>query len=298
MKALHALLLSTLLILAASCAGTQPFSSAPQEFEKGLLLFNVQKYEEAIPYFQRATEMDAQYAEAHLYLGKSYLALRKWPDAIGPLRQALQLTRGEQAREAKSDLFNALLGVALEELKKGNYRAAIDSLKESLSLRPGSIEASRQLGTTMAAFGSDLLSRGRITDAVNAFREAVRLLPDDLEAWLGLARSYYADNDPLEALKAAMKALNLGAGGREVGAMLLAIGQKLLSKGFWEEAITAFKGALKIIPEKYEAYIGLAEAFIKSGEVQKAVEAVKEALKIDPTSNEARELLLRLLQRL
>jgi tetratricopeptide (TPR) repeat protein len=124
------------------------------------------------------------------------------------------------------------------------------------------------------------------------------LLPENFEAWLGLAKTYYAENDPKKALQAAMKALNLGAKGQEFSTMLLDIGRKLLSRGSWEEAITAFKAVLKIIPEQYEALIGLAQAFLKSGEVQEAIEMVQEALKIDPTSKEARELLLRLLRRL
>ncbi|MFC1581128.1 tetratricopeptide repeat protein, partial [Thermodesulfobacteriota bacterium] len=248
-------------------------------------------------HFEKAVTLDGKHAEAHLYLGKSYAALDRWPEAIVSLREALQLTQGEH-QEVKSTLFKALLGGGLEEFKKGNYQASIDYLREGLTLRPGSLEAARQLGTTMLAFGSDLLSQGKLADALSAFQEAVLLLPENLEAWLGLAKTYYAENNPVEALQAAMKALNLDTRSQELGALLLAIGQKLLSKGFWDQAITAFKAVLEIVPEKYEAYIGLAEAFLKSGEVQEAIETVKEALKIDPTSQEARELLLRLLRRL
>jgi len=226
MKTAHALLLPVLLLLIVSCAGTQPFSRAPDEFEKGLALYKAQKYEAAIPHFRKATELDAQYGEAYLYLGRSHLALHQWADAIGALRQALQLSQAEQSQEVKGDLFNALLGGAVEELKKGNYPPAIDYLKEALAIRPDSLEAAKQLGKTMLAFGSDLLSKGRLSEAIEAFREAVRLLPENLEA-----------------------------------------------------------------------YIGLAEAFFKSGKIQEAIEAILRALKINPDSKEAREILMRLLQR-
>jgi len=50
-------LVCAVLILGA-CAGAQIFPTAESEFEKGIALFNEGKYEQALPYFIKATEMD------------------------------------------------------------------------------------------------------------------------------------------------------------------------------------------------------------------------------------------------
>ena len=45
------------------------FSSAQNEFDAGLVLFNNGRYQEAAARFQKATELDPNFGRAYLYLG-------------------------------------------------------------------------------------------------------------------------------------------------------------------------------------------------------------------------------------
>ena len=84
-----------------ACAGLDQRSSAEQAFEAGLALFNRGQYDKAVPQFITATERDPEFGRAYLYLGRSYLNLRRWGDAIAPIRSALRLSPKETQKEDK-----------------------------------------------------------------------------------------------------------------------------------------------------------------------------------------------------
>jgi len=82
-----------------SCAGSGVKKTAQSEFESGLSLFNSGQYEEAIPHFERATELVPELGKAHMYLGRAYLNLGKWHEALPPLRTAFRLSPEESHKE-------------------------------------------------------------------------------------------------------------------------------------------------------------------------------------------------------
>ncbi len=67
----------------------------------------------------------------------------------------------------------------------------------------------------------------------------------------------------------------------ELVAVLIAQGSGLLSQGWIGEAISSFCEAIRILPTEGDAYLGLAKAFIKEGDLMKALDAVEKAFRID-----------------
>jgi tetratricopeptide (TPR) repeat protein len=133
------------LLIVSSCSGMDLFSGAETEFERGLALFNRGRYEEAIPHFERAIDKDPDFAQAHLYLGRSYLSLTRWRQALPPLRTAYRLAPEATKREVLDFLIDALFGVALSDRREGNFDSSIRHFKEILDLDPGSNRAQREL---------------------------------------------------------------------------------------------------------------------------------------------------------
>lgn len=214
------ILIIALFILGA-CAGAQIFPTAESEFEKGLALFNEGKYEQALPYFTKATEMDANHMKSYLYIGRSYLKLNRWIDAISPLKKAYTLAPQETTKAITGDLFNAFLGAGVAEFQKGNYRGAIDFLKEGLNLKPGSKEALGQLGKTLLAFGTKLLGEKRIPEAISAFREALQVSPNNFAAYLGLAKAFFQSGDFGKALQAVRESIKIDPKSEEAQSLFL-----------------------------------------------------------------------------
>lgn len=108
------LLLVLALSSAASCSSVRCFfRPAETEFEAGLVRFNEGMYEKAIPHFRRATECDPKSARAYLYLGRCYLSLGRFLEAIPPLRAALELSPSQSGKEIYNLLLDALIGARL-----------------------------------------------------------------------------------------------------------------------------------------------------------------------------------------
>ena len=93
-----------------ACAGMEVRPDAQISFERGQALFNQGRYEEAIPNFMRATQLDPNLGRGYLYLGRSYLNLGRWQKAIPPLRAALRLAPDETRQEVVQVLIDALMG--------------------------------------------------------------------------------------------------------------------------------------------------------------------------------------------
>jgi tetratricopeptide (TPR) repeat protein len=115
---------SILIILVAgllfSCAGLKTRTDAQAEFDSGLSLFNRGQYENALPYFVKATELEPNFGIAYLYIGKAYLSLGKWREAIPSLRTAYRLA----PEETKQEITNILMDFLLQNLSKTDLDSA------------------------------------------------------------------------------------------------------------------------------------------------------------------------------
>jgi tetratricopeptide (TPR) repeat protein len=102
-----------LIVFLGSCATLRHFQVGQATFEQGLALFDQGKFQEAIPYFQRATADNPDFGQAYLYLGRSYVGARRWRDAIPPLRAAYRLSPAETKEEVFNLLLDALFAVSV-----------------------------------------------------------------------------------------------------------------------------------------------------------------------------------------
>ena len=133
------------LLLLSSCAGMAFLSGAESEFEQGLALFNRGRYQEAIHHFERAVDKEPDFVQAHLYLGRSYLSLTRWRQAVPPLRTAYRLAPEATKKEVLDFLIDALFGVALSDTRERKFDSSIRHLKDILDLDPGSNQAQKEL---------------------------------------------------------------------------------------------------------------------------------------------------------
>lgn len=214
------LALLVMVFLLAACAGVLYQNEAHYAYEEGLALFNQGKYTEAIPHFQRAIELDPEYSSPYLYLGRSYLNLSRWADAIQPLRTAFRLSPTEFKGEVVSLLLDALIGGALVEFKAGNFDGSIDYLREALGLNPESQKAQDELIASLIALGGQLFSEGRFSDAIPAFSEAIELSPDNLDAYIGLAKAFLKNGNYMKALETVKGAANIHPEGSDAQNLL------------------------------------------------------------------------------
>jgi len=219
--------MATIVILSClvSCAGLNLPGSSQSAFETGLGLFNQGKYEDAIPHFVKATEIDPEFGRAYLYLGRSQLNLRRWAEALTPLRTAYRLAPEEAKREAVQILIDALIGAGGASLAKGDLRESGSRFREALTLAPESERVKMPLADALLQSGTQLLSQGTAAEAASAFQEVTQLAPKNFQGYLGLARSLWQSGDALKALPAAQSALQLAPNSSEAMSVFALFGQ-------------------------------------------------------------------------
>jgi tetratricopeptide (TPR) repeat protein len=113
-KAVSSLGLPVLLLALFSCAGVETAGTAEDEFNRGLSLFNRGRFEESVGAFERATELKPEYGEAYLYIGRSYLSLGRYPEALPPLRAAYRLAPEKTKKEAAELILDIIVRHATE----------------------------------------------------------------------------------------------------------------------------------------------------------------------------------------
>lgn len=136
----------------------------------GLLYLQLGRPDLAVPEFEKAVELDPQYADAVFHLGTALAEQRRWEEAVTAYRTALSLPR-----LTAPDLAHQNLGLALYHLQR--YREAEESLRFALHLDPQLQAAYYNLGLVFAA-------ENRRDDARAAFRQAREL---DLDSPFGQA---------------------------------------------------------------------------------------------------------------
>jgi cytochrome c-type biogenesis protein CcmH/NrfG len=98
----------TLFFLLSACG----LSTGQADFEKGIALYNQGKYQESIQYLQKTVERDPEFVDAHLYLGRAYLATHQWAQSLAALRTAYRLSPDKTKGLIEELILDAVLGAA------------------------------------------------------------------------------------------------------------------------------------------------------------------------------------------
>lgn len=167
----------------------------------GLILFEFDYFEDALKSFQRALELQPNYADVLANAARIYRRQNKQADAISACRRALKIDPNHvNARnnialslvdvgqyEEAIDHYKKILHVASERARtyfnmgiafkeKGDLGEAEKSYRISLSVQPNNSDAYNNLGIV-------LNQQGKLEDAAVAYRKAIICDPENSKAW-------------------------------------------------------------------------------------------------------------------
>ena len=155
-------------------------NNAQAHFEVGIVeLENLGNPAGALPFFERACELNPKFGEAWFFAGKAQFALGQYASAIRSLTQAESIPR---AKPAVSELAGDT------NYNLGNYEAAARCYKRSLRVAPQSASVRSKLGLAEAR-------SGRHSGGLRLLREAIAAEPGNpelydrlvtVEVWLNL----------------------------------------------------------------------------------------------------------------
>jgi TolB-like protein/Tfp pilus assembly protein PilF len=151
----------------------------------GQLLSYTLNSSQAIREYERAIELNPNYATAHQWYGSSGLAVvGRFDDAIRELKRALEL-------DPLSLVINTDLGGTYYRARR--YDQAIEQLRKTIDMDPGFYYAHWNLGSTLAA-------KGARSEAIAEYQKA-RALNDDPSMLGLLANAYAVSGNKAEAIK-------------------------------------------------------------------------------------------------
>jgi serine/threonine-protein kinase len=268
----------------AEAASREAIKLAP-DFDRahgnlGEALFKQGRFADAIVACREAVRLNPNYGESWGNLGASYLSRKETDKALKALRKAIEVFHAVQAppRDLAAGYTN--LGSALS--MKGEPDEAIDAYREAIRILPDFAPAHYGLGRVLS-------EEQRLDEAVAAYQQALKLQPDFAEArWnLGIVQtlqrfltSFGGKPDP--ALLAAQKAVQDNS---KDALARLQLGNAFLRTGSPQEAIGAFRAAVRLQPRLNLPYLHLALAYKNNRDLPRAIVTLRRGVTAEPDAD-------------
>ncbi len=175
-----------------------------------------------------------------LLLGKAYVALQDFPDAVAPLQQALQATPDDPLilRLLADCLVRAAGDETIPQRKRTLYTEALTYAQRLAATRPDDVEAVHLLGR--AALGA-----GQLAQAERVFLHVLSLEPRQCYAMVNLGRTYMALARWSEAETFLRQA---AACAPRLAVVFETIGDLYMKTGMPQQAAVAYRHAGEIEP--------------------------------------------------
>ncbi|MFB2970921.1 tetratricopeptide repeat protein [Aerosakkonema sp. BLCC-F183] len=250
---------------------SQLHSEAAQNFcNIGNQLKSQQKLHEAMESYQKALEIQPDYAQVHYELGELYLRQRKFPEAIESCKLALKL----QPDEAPT---YKILGNALQA--QGKIEEALRAYNKALAINPDFAEAYVNKATMLSKLGQS-------EEAIAHYQKAIDLKPDLAAAYWNLANVFMQLGRSDEAVPCWQKALQLKP--ELLNAETLNdLGTAVGKQGKWSEAIAYYKRAVALKPNYPIAHFNLGTALKQQGQIEEAIVHFQTTIDLKPDYAEA-----------
>ncbi len=282
--------------LYGQAVGRTPLQLAQTALEKA---DQQQSFEEAIGLFNKALELDPNYALAHAGLGRAYLNLYQFfkrpQDAelseahsrraieIDPLMPHAWMMLGAlHTQLGKNDQALDELGKALDRdprngqiysriayvyQRQTRFAEAEETFRKAVSLAPDS-------WSSYMYYGAFLTSAGRYAEAEAAFRRALALAPDNPRILSNLGAVCQKLGRKAEARAALEKSIAL----YPTSSAVSNLATLQYGDGHFAEAARTFEQATKLNPRDYRVWRNLATAYAREGRGEKKLDAYRTAL--------------------
>ncbi|HEY6284926.1 MAG TPA: tetratricopeptide repeat protein, partial [Ktedonobacteraceae bacterium] len=248
-------------------AASHPSFSQEQQAQiyrkRGFAYKRLKEYERAITDYNRAIELDSNYARAYASRGDAYRNIREYEQSIEDYNRALEL---------RSNYAWAYVGRGQTHSLRKEYGQALKDLNHATEIAPNYTWAYFVRGYT----------HPRLKDIVHAridFIQSLELNPKNVERrwmveWTGMCLER-PENEIIERLEA------IASVDPENGWALVCRGVALWLRKHFEDALTLLDQAILLKPGASDPYFwkGMAYAFL--GREEKAIAAVEGSLELE-----------------
>jgi eukaryotic-like serine/threonine-protein kinase len=152
---------------------------ALKDYSLGIKMRNEKGFAEAIPFFQRAIQLDPSFAMGYDWLGSAYWAMAEIE------RASEYYSRAYDLRERTSERERLQIVADYYTLIKGDQDKALQAYREYATIYPRRWQAFNGVGVAYT-------SLGKYADALEAYHQAIHLDPNYEAPYVNLANSFLA----------------------------------------------------------------------------------------------------------
>ena len=258
-------------------------SLAAANLFNGLAELDLGRAKQAIPYLERAAQLDKARPEPELALGKAYVALRDFKSANYAYFRATK--RDRNCAEAWYGVGITDRSLAEEKLSQAARRGAVHApetqalLDDAYKALKRAAELDPQSARVHLILGESLRDSGKLVQAIPEYEAAIRLEPRTEAGYLGLATTYWKQGEWQNAMPLLRRALELSPRDAEAHAILAdLLFRQNDPNGAGQQAAIALAGNPKLaLPRVVMARIDLANR-----EPAKAVAELEQVSELDP----------------
>ncbi|MFZ0219214.1 MAG: tetratricopeptide repeat protein [Candidatus Aquirickettsiella sp.] len=234
----------------------------------GMLAIELQQWETAVVWIQKALSIQPNSARFHLHLANVFKTINQFEFALTHYQAALRLD------PEYAEVHNNLAGLFY---KQNQLNAALQHYKQALDLKPDYLEAHFNLGLVF-------LAHQEKNAAITQFKNVLRLHPDSIQGHWQLANIYWQDQDLEKVHYHYQKILDLNPNSVELLNNFAAL---MLKKETPDVAIEYFKRALTIDPKHKTARNNLAAILLQTNQLKEAIWHYTLYLNLEPLDTEA-----------
>jgi tetratricopeptide (TPR) repeat protein len=220
-------------------------AAAERLYSQGVAQLSRDDYARALPFFEKAVEIDNTYPEAWYQAGFCYGVLGKHADSLKASKQAAKL-RPEWAA--------VYVNIGASSFALQQYKDAADAYKQAIKLDDDNAEIQFAYGLTL-----NKLNRG--DEEILAYKRALALKPEFQNALEKLGQAYFkqkrwsAASETYEQLKIY----------KPDAKTFSVLGESYLEQGKYEESVAALNNAVNYDSDLEQARYNLGRAYLKMG---------------------------------
>jgi len=257
------------------CAKKSPNKPRPYS-NLGQVLTRQERYDEALPNFLKAIQINPNFVEAQYNLGILY-------EKQGEVNKALEQYR--QAVQVSPNFVNAYNNLGVVLLKQDKTDEAIKYLQQALQINPSLASAHINMGLALS-------NQDKLNDAVVHYNKALQISSNLPKAQFQLGAALVNLGRTEQGVHHLKRTLEIDPDHAEAHNDL---GGHLLAQGKIDDALEHFNAALKTNPDISEAHNNVGIIMIHKGRINEAIFHFQEALRINPEFELAKDNLRRAL---
>ena len=221
-------------------------AAAQSLYSQGLGILSRDDYARAVTFFEKAVDIDPNYAEAWYQAGFCYGMLGRHNEALKASRQAARL---------RPNWTETFVNIGASSYALGQYKEAAEAYRTATKLDETNPESQYALGLSLGKLN-------RTDEEILAYKRAVAVKPDHAHSIEKLGLAYFKQKRYAEAIQSFEQLKTYKPDAKTYNYL----GESYLEIGKPEESLTAFNNAVSYNPDFDKARYNLGRAYLKQGD--------------------------------